>query len=318
MRLLHLWRARFRAFTLIELLVVIAIIAILIALLVPAVQKVREAAARSQCQNNIKQIGLASHSFNDTYKKVPPAEAVAASYTGGLSYNPGTFRSPDGTSGTFFFFILPYVEQGPLYKQANGNSMNLTNQVVQLYLCPSDPSVTNAGSYGGCGVMNGEAVQRGGYGSANYACNVMVFDPRGTKQLATSMADGTSNTVIVAERFRNCSPDGANGGGCTLPAWAWNGIINGGDCWSCPVFGGRQAGIIDCSGNAQHFNGTVAFQAGPKVQACNWYVTQGGHSGSMQIGLGDGSVRGVSENLSLATWQHACNPIDGIPLGSDW
>jgi len=319
MRLLSLWRVRFRAFTLIELLVVIAIIAILIALLVPAVQKVREAAARSQCQNNLKQIGLAAHNYNDVYKKLPPAEGgnLAAINAAGNPY--GTFVSPDGTNGTFFFYILPYVEQGALYKQANGDSMNLTQQVVQLYLCPSDPSVTNAGTYGGCGVMNGDAVQRNNYGSANYCASVMVFEPRGTKSVSVAMPDGTSNTVMVAERYRNCSPDGANGGGCTLPAWAWNTIKNNGDGWSSPTFGAQNDGISRMNqGGAMYFNGNVAFQAGPSVQTCNWYVTQGGHSGTMQIALGDGSVRGVTSNMTVNTWKAACIPNDGVPLGSDW
>ena len=316
MRLLRLWRSPFKAFTLIELLVVIAIIAILIALLVPAVQKVRAAAARSQCSNNLKQIGLAIHNYNGVYKKVPPVEAVNIAPN---AY--GNFRSPDGTAGTLFFFILPYVEQDPLYKLAAGDSLNATMlaKIVPIYLCPSDPSVVNANTYGGCGVMQGIDVQRGGYGSANYCANVMAFDPRGTRPIETQLPDGTSNVVIVAERYRNCSPDGANGGGCTLPAWAWNTMVNGGDCWSSPTFGSLEAGIwqMNCDG-ARHSYGNLAFQAGPSPRTCNWYVTQGGHDGTMQVALGDASVRGVTSSISLTTWQRACNPADGQPLGNDW
>src|SRR2546423_1452221 len=105
----QLRRRGHNAFTLIELLVVIAIIAILIALLVPAVQKVREAAARTQSQNNLKQMSLALHSCNDTFKKLPLSNG----------YFPGTSRVKGGAPaehGTLFYFILPFVEQDNIYK----------------------------------------------------------------------------------------------------------------------------------------------------------------------------------------------------------
>jgi prepilin-type N-terminal cleavage/methylation domain-containing protein len=300
-----------RGFTLVELLVVIAIIGILVALLLPAVQAARAAARRSQCSNNLKQIGLGVHNYADSMGQVPPVESQVAGGT-----NPYTNRIDRGPAGTLFFHILPFIEQAPLYAQANGNSHNVGGVVVQTYLCPSDPSVVNANSYGGCGVMQASNIQRGGFASSNYAANVMVFDPRNKANLETSMPDGTSNVVMMAERYRNCSPDSANGGGCTLPAWAWNTIINGGDCWSSPTFGAQEAGLnqMNCGG-ATITNG---FQGGPSNQRCNWYMTQGGHPSTMLVGMGDGSVRGASTGIPVATWVMVARPNDGFASGPGW
>jgi prepilin-type N-terminal cleavage/methylation domain-containing protein len=312
--ILRFVRGRGRGFTLIELLVVIAIIAILIGLLLPAVQKVREAANRMSCSNNLKQIGLAVHNFNGTYSVLPLAEGVGLNQGLGSPY--GNVYSPTGTSGTVFFYLLPYMEQNNIYNQAAGFSSNVGSVVIKGFLCPSDPVVVNANTYGGCGVMQSSTVQRDGYASCNYAANVEVFEPRGTQNIVAQIPDGTSNTVMFAERFRNCSP---SSGGCTLPAWAWDTILNGSDPWSSPTFGAQNDGIWQMNaGGAMFYYGSTAFQAGPSAQQCNWYITQGPHTGAMMAGLADGSVRTVNSGMSVYTWNAACTPNGGETMGSDW
>src|SRR4051812_36260402 len=150
-----------RAFTLIELLVVIAIIAILIGLLLPAVQKVRAAAARMSCSNNLKQLGIATHSMNDAQGGLPPVaspDGWTSTTLAGSAYN--------GAPYTFFNWILPYIEQDNLFKaQTRGNVPpgaycgGQYDKPVKTFLCPSDPSRGSNGlsltTYGGA---NGFAV----------------------------------------------------------------------------------------------------------------------------------------------------------------
>jgi prepilin-type N-terminal cleavage/methylation domain-containing protein len=295
MQLLRLWRSRLKAFTLIELLVVIAIIAILIALLVPAVQKVRDAAARTQCTNNVKQIALATHNFNDTYKRLP------AVWSGN-----GTTTDP---YGSFWHFILPYIEQAPLYTACGTNSWNGNGSAVPIYVCPADPTVWN--SFPNSGL--------------SYGANGFVFfngsgwndtQSKARGNLVTAMPDGTSNTVIIAERYRYCNP---SWGGHTDPIWAANpwSTPNGG--WAIGIFGWNTANL-GVGGYYPDYgqNRGYPFQTAPAVSACDWYVMQGPHTGSMIAGLGDGSTRTVTTGVSLQTWVWACTPNDGNPLPSNW
>jgi prepilin-type N-terminal cleavage/methylation domain-containing protein len=184
-----------QGFTLIELLVVFAIMAVLIGLLLPAVHKVREAAARIRCSNNLKQITLAVHNLNDAGGgPIPPVT--------------GAFPANSGNSGTGFYYLLPYIVQGNLY-QASANAIGKYSAsnpiaggnrpygtVVNSYLCPSGPNVPP--DY----IPNTGLSQQA---TANYAANPLAITAGA--DIPRSFPDGTSNTILIAERYKVCNDE---------------------------------------------------------------------------------------------------------------
>jgi len=272
-------------FTLIELLVVIAIIAILIGLLLPAVQKVREAAARMSCSNNLKQLGVGIHNYASANQdKLPP----------GFLYT-GQMWSP------FFCNLLPYIEQDNLYRVAQAATASwggsAPTQVVKTYLCPSD-STHNAG-------IN----PLSGYAGMSYARNYQLFDTstaaingqsaNSSRYTIGNIPDGTSNTVGITERYVYAT---GNTGGMT---WAhhYQGGPWGYHQYYAPVF---------------HIWSTGLPQFGVKQNGAVYYLPQSGHSTTIQTLLMDGSVKGVSSGVNSTTWYNACIPDDGQVLGSNW
>jgi prepilin-type N-terminal cleavage/methylation domain-containing protein/prepilin-type processing-associated H-X9-DG protein len=181
-----------RGFTLIELLVVIAIIAILIGLLLPAVQKVREAAARAKCANNLKQIALACHAYESAYGNLPPGRNPAA---------PTQFTG----AGGWLYQLLPFVEQGPLFERCQQAFHPTIATPVPLYYCPSDGRGDVTGQGGttlgqeSAGLTWYVGVTGATYTGAVPAGEGGVFDPPARVRV-TDVTDGTSNTLMIGER----------------------------------------------------------------------------------------------------------------------
>jgi prepilin-type N-terminal cleavage/methylation domain-containing protein len=311
-------------FTLIEVLVVIAIIGVLMALLLPAIQKVREAAARIQCSNNLKQIGLATHHIHDAKKVLPPLVAPG-------QWDPITRSAPyQGAVGfTVFDWLLPYVEQESLYKMSNRDVNTHVDpsrpdapwvyaQVIKLYRCPMEPQPV--GTYGdGMG-----STHHGGqdlWAIGNYSANYQVFgNPlgmdatsrrEGAARFSASFPDGTSNIIMFTERYGTCGSDGNINSDSTF-----------GNLWSDsnqtwrPVFcvnnysqEPTERGYFPC----------LMFQVQPNwINGCDSRRAQSPHHGGIMVCLADGSVRFLNESISETTWAQACDPRDGHVLGSDW
>jgi prepilin-type N-terminal cleavage/methylation domain-containing protein len=306
-------------FTLIELLVVIAIIAILIALLVPAVQKVREAAARTQITNNLKQCTLACHTYHDSFKVFPSATGQTGMY---------------GQKGlaTFSCLILPYIEQQPLATNivstgvfpntgvsAYGLVLPGAYGVIPPFQAPLDFTTsdfirvqnlaanlrvfTDSGVTASCSVT---------LGSLNYQSN---FNYTCSTSLGRTFTDGTSNTVALATRYGFSSTVGTNGTGGT-PLGLWDATVG--------TSGGSYFGITTASAgptNSAILGGWMLAptlsQASASALVANTTAMAFG-VGGLQVSLADGSCRIVSPAVSNLTWNTALQPNDGNPVGSDW
>ena len=323
-----------KGFTLIELLVVIAIIAILIGLLLPAVQKVREAAARMRCSNNLKQMGIALHSYHDATGALPLRE----------------FRYPTGYGGrtSGLVELLPYIEQDNVYKLVTSSASTTAGvtvnpsypwdggfapwvQSVKTFLCPSDsegPSGTGI-KHTNYMLCSGDSIDlhtnnagtRGMFGRDH---NV---NAKGYK--LTEVKDGTSNTIAMSERIRGNASEArtrtahAAGGWFTTPNQCLSLYNTATRTWATGYTLGNWAGVRWPDGGMGF--GGLTTNAPPNSVSCAWnahdaqnglYPPSSNHTGGVTAAMGDGSVRFIRDSINVGDLNLPGTALSGIsPYG---
>ncbi len=284
------------AFTLIELLVVIAIIAILIGLLLPAVQKVREAAARMACTNNLKQIGLAFHNYHGALGQFPNA--------GSDGPNQSCCNATTRVGWTWLYYITPYIEQDNVFN--NTNDTTVADSLIKIYYCPTrrPPTLYSNGARSDYAGNGGQDMPYNGIRGMlvrqwnNPSSSMPINAPIENKRTMADVTDGLSNTILAGEK--QCHPTVLGTSGGDNEAWQNSG-------WDQDHV---RFGAAVPQPDSMHPDST---------QPTFWSIRFGGsHPGGFVAVMGDGSVKFITYNIDANNWMNICLINDGQAITANY
>lgn len=249
-------------FTPLELVVTMTLLLMLFGFLIPFAEQLRRTATNFESRGNLKELALACHNYNAVFNILPP-----------------TVGKVGDNMGTVHYHLLPFLNHEDLFKKSEGVAWKngVSSHVIAAFLDERD---TTGGA---------DHKYKGWLATTNYAANWMVFK-HGKSSIPATFVDGTSNTLLFAQRYQVCNDTPAAWGYAALDTWA-------------PMFGYYNQG---------------RFQSAPRQADCDPTLPQSIASPSILAALGDGSVRSVAPSVSPETWWYATDPADGMPLGQDW